>query len=148
MCGALEHLLNRGDDCPKVLASTHFHGKLSNFHSWLDAYPDRNFREWISASAAKTRLWTHGSSNGHESSRSTGSVDISLQLPSRKKRGYIRRHVRHVLALHPMITADKTNFQMCGAERYQSSHRQQSGRAHSPLSGWGRLGRRVRDPPR
>jgi DNA mismatch repair protein MSH5 len=26
VCGILQHLLNRKDKCPKVIASTHFHG--------------------------------------------------------------------------------------------------------------------------
>jgi DNA mismatch repair protein MSH5 len=30
LCGALEHLLRRGDDCPKVLVATHFHEIFEN----------------------------------------------------------------------------------------------------------------------
>jgi len=61
--GVFNHLLLRGNDCPKVLAATHFHGSFNNpklqFSRRLTT--SRDLRKGLPAPATIACFWSYGS---------------------------------------------------------------------------------------
>ena len=60
-CAVMEHLLSLGNERPKVIGATHFHGEPHVPLVRLDLIGDRNIRNGISQTKNSCCIWTHGS---------------------------------------------------------------------------------------
>lgn len=61
-CAVFEHLLSLGEECPKVIGATHFHGELINFFAFV-AKLNRDFRDRTLRTASRCCVWAHGSTS-------------------------------------------------------------------------------------
>jgi len=78
MSGVLEYLNHLGDQRPKVLAATHFHGKIPSLEGSSASDACRNHRKWLLGAWSVSWSWTYGSYNRLSSLKSNGAAYVSI----------------------------------------------------------------------